>query len=78
MPRLSSPGSEIPHRRGISTKANASVELEAVRLDALRSYQVLDTNRERACNDMTAVIADICQMPIALISLIAADRQRFK
>ncbi|PPT77924.1 histidine kinase [Xanthomonas arboricola pv. populi] len=51
---------------------------EALRLQALRSYSILDTPREAAFEDITRLASIICQTPIALISLVDADRQWFK
>lgn len=51
---------------------------EAERLAALRLYQVLDTPPEAEFNDITRLAAQICQVPIALISLIDECRQWFK
>ncbi|MGB3299620.1 MAG: GAF domain-containing protein [Phormidesmis sp.] len=51
---------------------------ESARLSALRAYNVLDTPTEKAYDDLTALAAFICNVPIALISLIEADRQWFK
>ncbi|MBB4130980.1 MULTISPECIES: GAF domain-containing sensor histidine kinase [unclassified Xanthomonas] len=51
---------------------------EAMRLQALRSYGILDTPREAAFEDITRLASIICQTPIALISLVDADRQWFK
>ncbi|KQQ80117.1 histidine kinase [Xanthomonas sp. Leaf131] len=51
---------------------------EALRLQALRSYAILDTPREAAFEDITRLASIICQTPIALISLVDADRQWFK
>ncbi len=51
---------------------------EAERLDALRSYAVLDTHVEQAYDDLTALAAQVLSMPIALVSLVDSDRQWFK
>ncbi|AOD16035.1 HAMP domain-containing sensor histidine kinase [Xanthomonas fragariae] len=51
---------------------------EALRLQALRGYRILDTPREAAFEDITRLASIICQTPIALISLVDDDRQWFK
>jgi PAS domain S-box-containing protein len=51
---------------------------EAERLVALRSLDILDTAPEEAFDELTALAAHICQAPVALISLVDADRQWFK
>lgn len=51
---------------------------EPQRLEALQRYQILDTLPEQAFDDVTLLAAHICQVPIALISLVDRNRQWFK
>lgn len=51
---------------------------ELQRLASLRSYHVLDTPPDPAFDDLTALAAEICGVPISLISLLDEDRQWFK
>ncbi|MBD2459506.1 PAS domain S-box protein [Oscillatoria sp. FACHB-1407] len=51
---------------------------ETSRLKKLYQYQILDTDAEQAFDDLTSLAAQICDTPIALISLIDRDRQWFK
>lgn len=48
------------------------------RLKALESYGVLDTPAEGAFDDVVAMAAAVCETPISLVSLVAAERQWFK
>ena len=51
---------------------------EAQRLEALRDYHILDTAAEEAYDDITALAAYLCHVPIAMISLVDESRQWFK
>ncbi|QIL76062.1 GAF domain-containing DNA-binding protein [Hymenobacter sp. HDW8] len=53
-------------------------ESEAVRLEVLRNYQILDTPPEQVFDDLAQLAGFICGTPISLVSLIDADRQWFK
>ena len=70
-----SPEREIlAEREGGTTLASG----EAGRLAALRSLHLLDTDAEQAYDDITRLAARICEVPIALVSLVDEDRQWFK
>lgn len=51
---------------------------EALRIEALRQYHILDTAPEPAFEDLVRLTAQICGTPTALISLIDRDRQWLK
>ncbi len=51
---------------------------EDARLRALARYQILDTVPEREFDALTEIAAHILDVPIVLISIVAADRQWFK
>lgn len=51
---------------------------EEARLKALHSYKILDTDPEKAFDDLTILASHICETPVAMISLIDSDRQWFK
>ncbi len=50
---------------------------EVKRLNVLWQYEVLDTVPEEIFDDLTELAADICETPVALISLVDEDRQWF-
>ncbi|MBW4565299.1 MAG: GAF domain-containing protein [Mojavia pulchra JT2-VF2] len=51
---------------------------EAARLEALRQYQILDTEPEEAYDNLAKLAAFICGAPIALVNFIDENRQWFK
>lgn len=51
---------------------------ERRRLAALREYRILDTEPEKAFDDLVLLASQICGTPVALISLVDQDRQWFK
>lgn len=51
---------------------------DAARVGALRGYDILDTPRHSDFDEIVEVAAAICRTPIAIISLVDADRQWFK
>lgn len=68
-------------KRVISRKKHEILLLppnEADRIKALHSYQILDTVAEQAFDDLVVLAAHICNTPIALVSLVDAERQWFK
>lgn len=48
---------------------------ERARLDALRSYAILDTRSEAAFDEIAAMAAELCDVPIAVVSLVDEHRQ---
>ena len=51
---------------------------EDERLANLREYAILDSLPETAYDDLVTLAAEICQTPVAQISLVDADRQWYK
>src|SRR5260370_32476793 len=60
-------------------EANANISInEKAGVGAVGSYKILDTDREKAFDDLTIWASHICETRVALISLIDTDRQWFK
>lgn len=51
---------------------------ETARLEFLLSLDILDTSADETLDRFTRVLAELLQVPIALVSLVDADRQWFK
>jgi len=51
---------------------------EAERLAPLHEYQVLDTQTEQTYEDIVTMASQICEAPMAMVSLVAEARQWFK
>lgn len=51
---------------------------ETERLAALARYNILDTPLEQAFDDLAVLAAQICGVPVALVTLVDAERQWFK
>ena len=51
---------------------------EALRLEALRQYRILDTPREDVFDDLSLLAAELCRAPFACVSFIDEKRQWFK
>lgn len=51
---------------------------EDKRLSCLHRYQILDSGTEKAFDDLVKLTAEVCETPLAAISLIDKNRQWFK
>src|SRR5260221_1681653 len=74
-PKMTANPSDAAVQRPQFSSAGAE---ESARLAALRSYGVLDTGREAGFDDLTNLAANICETPVALVSLVDSDRLFFK
>lgn len=52
--------------------------VDPARLAALAAYDILDTAPEQGFDDIVLLARNICETPVALVSLVAGDRQWFK
>jgi GAF domain-containing protein len=51
---------------------------EAARLGILHELEILDTESEASLDELTALAAEVLDMPMVLISLVDTERQWFK
>lgn len=63
---------------GTLRRGPAPIDDEAARLEALRRTGLLDSDPEPAFDDLVSWACDHFRVPIALVSLLDADRQWFK
>jgi diguanylate cyclase (GGDEF)-like protein len=68
----------IPPQNARAAMSDTVTQSEWLRLQELHSYQVLDTVREEPFDRVVRLARSILRAPIALVSLIDADRQWFK
>jgi two-component sensor histidine kinase len=68
----------MPLSSPVPTSLAPSYPQEAARLQALHRYQVLDTEHEKDFDELTELAAQICGTPVAIVTLIAEERQWFK
>lgn len=54
------------------------ISSETQRIQVLESFAVLDTPAERNFDDLTELAAELCEVPVSLVTLVDADRQWFK
>jgi PAS domain S-box-containing protein len=62
----------------MTTPAIPKEVADPARLDALSSYDILDTPAEIGFDDVVRLACELCATPVALVSLVAGDRQWFK
>lgn len=62
----------------MSVTTDQKAWVESDRLAALRAYDILDTPREAAFDDIVNLVARVFDAPIAVVNLIDEDRQWFK
>ena len=68
----------MPTFPSASSSCPSTILVDPKRLAVLASYAVLDTPAEQGFDDIVALASHMCSTPVALVSLVAADRQWFK
>ena len=74
----SSPPSRRARRPGDGWLAPAIPDDEEARLHALRRYGVLDTRPEPVFDEIATLACEICETPMAFVSLVDREREFFK
>lgn len=67
-----------PNKKPDGSSPAAMPADEAGRLQALHEFRLLDTLPEAVYDDLAFIASQICQTPIALVSLVDGERQWFK
>lgn len=57
---------------------STSADQEKIRQKDLESYAILNTDRDPELDELVKVVAELCQAPIAYVSLIDSHKQYFK
>lgn len=81
MPPMPSSPSDPPEEPDHGTSGAVPAALpqnELARLDTLRRYGILDTPPEQAFDDIAMIASALCDVPIAMVTLVDAERQWFK
>ncbi len=66
---------DLDRQLGSMTDSN---DRDAARLAALARYNVMDTPREAAFDEIAALVAAVCETPIAVVNFVDRDCQFFK
>jgi two-component sensor histidine kinase/PAS domain-containing protein len=62
----------------VSPTSDPAIIEDQKRLEVLEAFDILDTAPEPEFDDIVFVASSVCRTPVALISLVGADRQWFK
>ena len=75
--KLRAPTAPLPEVADIDAAAPTH-PADPQRLDTLRGYGILDSGRDPSFDEITAHVARICDVPMAIVTLVEDDRQWFK